>query len=1083
MKSKLILFNLLFITLQVSANDEWMRYSAISPDGTTIAFSYQGDLFTVNVQGGDAKQITSHPAYDYMPVWSNDSKKIAFASNRHGNFDVFLVDKDGGVPKRLTYHSSGDFPYAFDNTNTKVYYQSSRLDDYRSVQFPSALLGEIYEVGIDGGRERQFVSFSAEDLNFSKDGQFMIFHDKKGYEDPWRKHQTSSVARDVVLYDLKNKSFRTLTNFEGEDRDPQFIDNNSFYFLSEKSGSFNIWKGNLNGNAYEEQITSFKDHPIRFLSMADNGTLCFGYHGSIYTWSNGEAKKVSISVKKDASRNDIVTLPTGGKASEFAVSPDGTEIVYVARGEIFVSSVEFGTTKQITNTPQQERNVSFSPDGKKILFAAERGDSWDIYEVSRENDTEKHFYNSTLLKETILVDSKDEDFDPKYSPNGEEVAFFKNRTTICVINLKTKVVRTVLPGTFNYSYSDGDQYFTWSPDSRYLLVQYFEFERWNTDIGLVDVTGKTKTLNLTESGYGSSMPKFAMDGQMVYYSTDKYGFRSHGSWGAQSDIEAVFLTKDAYYRFTLSEEDYKNWKAEAEEAKKKADDSSGSLSKEKGKGGDKKKDPEAKKDEITPVVVDLDGLHDRKVRLTIHSSELADYLINNEGTEMYYLSNFEKDYDLWVTKFKSKETKIVAKLGMGGSDIIADKEFKHLFYDNNGTVFKLDLASATPKSIPSKGEMNWNAQAEREYMFEHAWRQTREKFYVEDLHGVDWDFYKKEYQQKLSSINNGYDFAELLSELLGELNASHTGARYRESMDGDQTAALGCYFDNSYTGDGLKIIEIMDKSPLLSHKSKVKNGVIIEKIDGVAIVKDENYYPLLNRKVNKKVLLSYFDPSTKVRWEEIVTPISFWEENYLAYERWIKRCEFIVDSVSGGRVGYVHVEGMDSPSFRKVFDKVLGKLNKREALIVDTRFNGGGWLHDDLATFLSGKIYMQFEPRGQKNMGGEPIWKWQKPSCVLMSEGNYSDAHLFPVTYKALNIGPLIGMPVPGTGTAVWWERMIDGATVFGIPQVGMRSVSEGYLVENKELQPDIRIQNDYNEYLKGNDQQLIRAVQEMMKK
>jgi tricorn protease len=300
MKSKLIVFNLLFITLQVSANDEWMRYSAISPDGTTIAFSYQGDLFTVNVQGGDAKQITSHPAYDYMPVWSNDSKKIAFASNRHGNFDVFLVDKDGGVPKRLTYHSSGDYPYAFDNTNSKVYYQSSRLDDYRSVQFPSALLGEIYEVGIDGGRERQFVSFSAEDLNFSKDGQFMIFHDKKGYEDPWRKHQTSSVARDIVLYDLKNKTFRNLTSFEGEDRDPQFIDNNSFYFLSEKSGSFNVWKGNVNGNAYEQQLTAFKDHPVRFLSMAENGTLCFGYHGSIYTLSKGEPIKLSISIKKDA---------------------------------------------------------------------------------------------------------------------------------------------------------------------------------------------------------------------------------------------------------------------------------------------------------------------------------------------------------------------------------------------------------------------------------------------------------------------------------------------------------------------------------------------------------------------------------------------------------------------------------------------------------------------------------------------------------------------------------------------------------------------------------------------------------------
>ena len=1076
-----VLFSIvvLMFGLPAIAGSEWMRYPSISPDGKTIAFAYQGDIFTVSVEGGEAKQITSHVAYDYMPVWSNDSRKLAFASNRHGNFDVFIVDRDGGVPTRLTYHSMHDYPYAFDPNDAKVFYLSGRLDDYRSIQFPSTMFGELYEVSISGGRESQFLSVCAEDLNFSKDGTQLLFHDRKGYEDEWRKHHVSSVTRDIVLYDLKNKNFRKITTWEGEDRDPVFNDENSFYFLSEKSGSFNVWKGDLNGNVYAQQITSFKDHPVRFLSRSNSGTLCFGYHGAIYIWKDGIQKKVEITVRKDLSKNDAVVLPTGGKASEFAVSPDGVEIVYVVRGDVFVSSVEFGTTKRITNTPQQERNVSFSPDGKKILFAGERTTSWDIFEVSRVNENEKHFFSSTLLNEKVLVGTLEEDFDPKYSPNGEEVAFFRDRTTLCVYNIKSGAVRIVLPGTYNYSYSDGDQYFTWSPDSKYLLVQFFEFERWNSDIGLVSATGKEKPINLTQSGYGNSIPKFSMDGEMVYFATDRYGLRSHGSWGAQTDIDAVFLTKDAYYRFTLSEEDYKAWKEAEDEAKKKTEE----LKSDK-KGGDKKKsDAEDIKEEVKALKIDLDGLYDRRVRLTIHSSNIADVVINKEGTEMYYLSNFEKDYDLWTTKFKTKETKILAKLGMNPSTLNADKEFKNLFYNNGGTIFKLDLSNATPKPVGSSGEMNLNTSAERAYMFEHAWRQTREKFYVEDLHGVNWDFYKKEYEQKLESITNGYDFAELLSEMLGELNASHTGAGYSERTDGDQTASLGCYFDESYKGDGLKIVEIMDKSPLVLHPSKVKAGVIIEKIDGQPILKEMNYLPMLNRKVGKKVLLSYYEPASKQRWEETVIPISFWEENYLAYERWMKRCEHIVDSVSFGKVGYVHVEGMDSPSFRKLFDKALGKLNKREALIVDTRFNGGGWLHDDLATFLSGKMYMQFEPRGQKNMGGEPIWKWQKKSCVLMSESNYSDAHLFPYTYKALGIGPLIGMPVPGTGTAVWWERMIDEATVFGIPQVGMRSVSEGYLVENHELKPDIQVNNEYNDFLKGIDQQLIRSVQEMMKK
>lgn len=1064
------------ISLHSLANEEsWMRYNVISPDGQSIAFSYQGDLFVVPVNGGEAKQITSHTAYDFMPVWTNDSKRIAFASNRYGNFDVYLVDKDGGVPDRLTFHSANDYPYDFKPDDQSIVYLSNRMDTPESMQFPRAGFGELYSVSVNGGREIQELSVCAEYFDFSKDGKQMIFQDVKGYEDEWRKHHQSSVTRDIVLYDFEKKEYKKLTNWNGEDRNPVLIDTENFYFLSEKSGSFNIWKGSIKGDAYQQQITDFTTHPIRFLSIAQNGILCFGYHGEIYTWSNGTAKKVEITIRKDETKNDDIVLPVGG-ASEFELSPDGKEVVFVFRGDVFVSSVEFGTTKQITATPEQERSVSFNPEGKKIIYAGERNKSWNIYEAEHVKSEEKYFHNSTLLKENVLVETSDETFDPKYSPNGEEVAFLKNRTTLCVLNLKSKVIRTVLSGEYNYSYTDGDQYFTWSPDSKHLLVQFFDNGRWSTDIGLVNASGTEKPVNLTQSGYGNASPKFTMDGQMIYYVTDRYGMRSHGSWGSQSDVEAIFLTKDAYFRFTLSEEDYKAWKEAEDEAKKAKEKAAEETSK------GKKKDEKKVEKIVEEIKIDHDGLYDRKVRLTIHSSDLADVVLNKDATEMYYVSSFEKDGDIWVTKFKTDETKILLK-GAGWSNILLDKEEKQLFYNNNGMLNRIEIANPAPKPIAVKGEMRLNEQEEREYMFEHAWRQVREKFYVQDLHGVDWDLMKKEYQPKLASINNGYDFSEMLSELLGELNASHTGASYRSRMErGDETAAFGCYFDNSYDGNGLKIAEILDKSPLLLHSLKIKEGVIIEKIDGQDIKKDANYYPLLNRKAGKKVLISCFDPVSKERWDEIVVPINSWEESKLLYERWVKRCEYLVDSLSDGKIAYVHIESMGDESFRKLFDKALGKHNQKLALIVDTRFNGGGWLHDDLATFLSGKLYMQFEPRGQTNMGGEPIWKWQKPSCVLMSEGNYSDAHLFPYTYKALEIGPLIGMPVPGTGTAVWWERMIDGATVFGIPQIGMRSLKDGYLVENHELQPDIMVENEYEKYLFGIDQQLERAVMEMLK-
>ncbi|MBD3639130.1 MAG: PD40 domain-containing protein [Crocinitomicaceae bacterium] len=1058
-------------SLSSFAQPLWMRYPQISPDGKTIAFSYQGDLFTVSSKGGEAKQLTSHSAHDYMPVWSPDGSKIAFSSDRYGNFDVFIVDATGGEPTRLSYHSSSDHVYDFTPDGKSVVYGSARLDDVNSVQFPHRILPEVYQVDIEGGRETQFLTITAEDIQFNKEGNRILFHNRKGYEDPWRKHHTSSVTRDIVAYDLDSKGYSIITHWNGEDRNPVWGDNGELYFLSEKSGSFNIWKGDLK-NPYGEQVTQHENHPVRFLSRSDNSVLCYGYDGEIYTIENGTAAKVNITINKDRVNNES-RVERVTKAGQFAISPNKKEIAFIYRGEVFVTSVDYGTTRRITNTPEQERSVSFSPDGKKILYAGERDESWNIYQTVHDREGEKYFYNATLIKEETLINNGEETFQPMYSPDGKEIAYLENRTTLKVLNVESNKSRTVLEGKYNYSYSDGDQYYTWSPDSKWLAVQFFEYERWNSDVGLVEANGESAPINLTQSGYGNGVPKFAMDGQMVYYSTAKYGNRSHGSWGSEDDVEAIFLTDEAYQKFKLDEEEFALWKEEQKEAKK-----------EENKDDDKKKDEDKEEtNEVEPIKVELEGMEDRRVRLTIHSSHLGDFLVNNEGTELYYMARFEKAYNIWNTKFKENETKLLVKADTWSPSIEFDKDESNIFYNTKGMIMKYDLKANKPEPVKISAEMNLNEDAERSYMFYHAWRQVREKFYVEDLHGVDWAMYRSSYEKFLPHINNGYDFAEMLSELLGEINASHTGARFRSSDPmGDQTASLGCYIDDTYKGDGLKVVEILDKGPLVTKSKKIKNGVVIEKIDGISISREMNYYPLLNRKAGKKVLVSFYDPSSKERWDEIIEPISRGKENRLVYERWVKKCEETVEKESDGRLGYVHVTGMNSASFRDLFDKALGKYHTKEALIVDTRFNGGGWLHDDLATFLSGKLYMSFEPRGQKNMGGEPLMKWQKPSCVLMSEGNYSDAHLFPYTYKALGIGKLIGMPVPGTGTAVWWERMVDGKTVFGIPQVGMRSVSEGFLVENHDLEPDILVNNDYEQFTNGVDQQLLAAIKEMLK-
>lgn len=1074
MKKVIFIFMLFLSFLEITQSQTdalWMRYPAISPDGNSIVFSYKGDLLKIPTEGGLAMPLTLHEGHDFQPVWSSDGKQIAFASHRYGNFDVYIMPSSGGKASRLTYHSSSDYPSGFSPDNKSVLFTSSRLDAAANQQFPSGVLPELYQISTKGGMPQQVITTPAQNAIYSKDGSIMIFHDRKGYEDEFRKHHTSSVTRDIWKYETKTGKYTKLTTFSGEDRNPVFApDQQNIYYLSEEKGSFNVFKMNINSPGVSIQVSTFDKHPVRNLSMSEAGVLCFSYNGELYTLKDGsKPKKVKVQVSADSRFNPEKIVSVNQDVTEMALSPNEKEIAFLHRGEVFVASVKEGTTKRITNTPEQERNISFSPDGKSILYAGERNGSWNIYQSSIAREGEKYFFNSTIIKEETLLNNSAEEFEPAYSPDGKEIAYLEERTAIKVLNLATKKTRTVMTADKNYSYSDGDQHFEWSPDSKWLLVEFLQDRQWITQCGLVDVSGGKDVVNLTQSGYGSYVPEWAMGGKMMVYASDRDGMKNHGSWGGEMDMYAMFFTKEAFDQYKLDEEEYELKKENDEE-----DDDGDDEKKKEKKAKDKKKI-------VDPIKLELDDIEDRKVRLTVNSTHLSDAVLANDGSKLFYMSRYEKGADLWQTDLRTKETKKLLKMGARDvGEVIMDKKGKNIFILADGKISKVGVEGGKKKGIGVSGEMVLNETDEREYLFEHAWRQVEKKFYKIDLHDVSWDFYKKEYAKFLPHINNNHDFAEMLSEMLGELNASHTGARFRpKTKNGDQTASFGLFFDQDYSGKGLRVVEVMDKGPLDNSESKIKSGVILEEIDGVSISSSQNVYKLLNRKEDKNTLLSLYNPTTGERWEETSKPISLGAENQLRYRRWVENCRKMVDSLSNGEIGYVHVRGMNDASYRTVYEETLGKNGNKKALVVDTRFNGGGWLHDDLATFLDGKKYMSFVPRDQE-LGTEPQFKWTKPSIVVMSESNYSDAHMFPYTYKALGIGKLVGMPVPGTGTAVWWERMQNGM-VFGIPQVGMVG-NDGKYLENQQLEPDIKVPNDPAAVSKGQDQQLEAAVKELEK-
>ena len=1056
----------------------WLRYPAISPNGEMILFNYQGDIYKVPAKGGSAMPLTLSNSYEYSAVWSHDGNQVAFASDRYGNFDVFVMPFEGGEATRLTYHSNSEKPSDFSRDNKNVIFSTNRQDLYTNVQFPSAVMAELYSVPVSSGRVNQITTSPAHDATYSPDGKKIIYHDRKGYENEWRKHHTSAVTRDIWVYDTETKEYAQLSSWEGENRSPVFDTNGEdFYYLSEESGSFNVHKSSLSNPGSTTQITEFKYHPVRFLTKADDGTLCFSYHGEIYTMStSGQPEKVSISLGFDGRHTLDTTVKVNSEFTETSLSPNGKEFAYVFRGEIFVSSIEHGTTKRITNTPYQERSVSFSPDGKTLLYAGEVDNSWNVYKTSIVREDEAYFFLSTLLKQEPIIATAEEEFQPAFSPDGKEVAYLENRTTIKVINLESKNTRSILPANYNYSYSDGDMWYQWSPDSKWFLVTFGPKERmfW-PEVGLIDASGTGTLRNLTQSGYEDYSPKWEMDGKMVIWGSTREGNRSENGFTAEGDVFGMFFTQKAFDKFNLSKEDFELLKEKEEEEKKNAKEEDDDDSKKK-----KAKKSDEDENALTPLIFDWDNLIDRKKKLTVHTSQASDYILSKEGDKLYYLTSFEGKNNLWVTDLRSQETKQFAKINGNNTSMELSKEGDFILVLSDGKPMKVDIKEGKVTPISTKGEMILKKGEERSYIFDHAWRQARDKFYVVDLQGVDWDYYKTAYEVFLPHINNSYDFTEMLSELLGELNASHTGSGYRHSPEnGDQTSSLGVLYDYTHVGNGLKVAVVLKGGPLDKAASKVKAGNVIEKIDGQPLTTSIDFYQLLNRRAGDNVLISVLDPLTNTRWDEVVKPISLGVENQLLYQRWVDTRREETLKLSNGKLGYVHVRSMNDPSMRVVIEDALGKHISADALIVDTRFNGGGNLHDMLSDFLTGKKYMDIIPHGQ-NIGYQPGNRWIKPSIVIMGESNYSDAHLFPVAYKIKNGGKTLGMPVPGTGTFVWWETQIDPTIYFGIPMGGWRPIDEPFL-ENNQMEPDIKVQNMPGMLSAGRDQQLQEAVKSLL--
>ena len=669
---------------------------------------------------------------------------------------------------------------------------------------------------------------------------------------------------------------------------------------------------------------------------------------------------------------------------------------------------------------------------------------------------DRYFFSATLLKENRIIHSDADTFQPVYSPKGDRIAYLEDRTTLKVFNLKTRQTVTVLPGDRGYSYSDGDIDFSWSPDGRWLVTRIGSNVA-NPEIALVDAAGKKPAVNLSRSGYYDILPSFTSDGKSVVWASDRRGLRSATNNPAEFDIYAAFLSKEAYDKFRLSPEQFQLRRSRSKRKPKT------SLLGKKG-----------------PIFQpQLTGLRHRTVRLTPFSVRPYFFKLTPDNERLILIAWQQGTgvvgYMIYPRTRRVRQ--IFTRLPVAYAAFATDKRVHNLYFFGRNGIIRYDLRRLRMRRIPFNAEVAYDLRGERRYIFNHVWRLTRAKFYDPKMHGVDWVGYRKAYARFLPHIHTWRDFAEMLSEMVGELNASHTGASFRPSRRrGDRTASLGLYYDHAHEGPGTKIADVLTGGPADRVGSALRPGAVILTVDGEKITADMDIYPLLNRKRGRRLHLTVQPAGGGQTVEEVVTPTSFGGELHLAYERWVDQRRKLTEKLSKGRVGYIHIAAMKLRNFQRAFGELFGAFADKEAVIIDVRFNGGGNLHDQLIAMATGQSHVRFVTRKGVVMGISPDDRWSRPSAVLANAASYSDGMIFPYLYKAGRIGPVIGERVPGTGTFVWWERQQDRRLVYGVPQLGIKG-RNGKWLENQEVVPNILVYNNPNSVAKSRDRQLEVAV------
>jgi tricorn protease len=1045
-----------------------LRYPALNTDGSKVAFSFQGDIWTADAKGGVARRLTIHESYESNPQWSPDNANIAFQGNRYGNNDLFVMPAEGGAPQRLTHHSAQDASPNWAD-NDQLYFSTRRT--FAAVDWEQ----EIYSVSRNGGTPQRALDALGYFPAPSPGGRYIAF--TKGSCRKEREAYRGPANKDIWLYDTKNQSFTQLTTDEGQDLMPDWADENTLYFLSARTGRYNIYVLRLNNKQAKPQaVTSYKDEGVRHFDVsAKGGTIVYEYQTDLYLQSpdSRTPKKLSFDLTADY-RFDPEERKTFTKsATDYSVSPNGDYLAFVVRGEVFVTQndKEKKRSVRITDHPYRDQDVQWLND-TSLLFISDRNGNKDIY-MARSTDPEESDLFKTFKREVVQLTKTSEDESGfEIDPTGNKIAIMKGRG-------KLEVHKINADGQLSEGISlldgwDTPEGVSWSPDGKWLAYALHDLN-FNEEVYIHAADNSRDPVNVSMHPRGDDSPRWSADGS-------KLGFLSIRNNGDR-DVWFVWLKKEDWEKTQI------DWEEEEEEEP--------ASKKEENDKKDKKDDKDKKKDVPEPIQIDFEDIHQRLVQVTRIPGNEGNLAISKDGETFFFTTNgggwtgSPGDPDLMSIKWNGKElTELVKKHPIGSLE--ADKTGKYLYYiKRGGMIERMKIEGAKTEGLPFQAKMLIDYQAEREQIFTEAWRSLRDGFYDPDFHGQDWDQLYRKYKARSLAASTSQDFRTMFNEMLGQLNASHMGlfGSDPEETQKDQTGLLG--IEVKPLKEGVQITKIVADSPADKTKSKLRIGEIITMINGEKIEANQNFFELLNGTADEEILLSLKTEKGEDR-EVIIRPASSIRNEL--YQEWVNERKQLTERYSKGRLGYIHIQGMNWGSFERFERELMASGHGKEGIVIDVRNNGGGWTTDMLMAVLNVRQHAYTIPRGAANSLDEhgkfknyypfgerlPLSSWTKPSIALCNQNSYSNAEIFSHAYKTLDIGTLVGIPTFGAVISTGGQGLLDGSFV-RMPFRAWYVKATGENMENGPAVPDIIINNPPDSRAKGEDPQLKKAAEELL--